>query len=398
MTRLLPLLRRYLVSDAPPLSPAERLRSTLAGLIGLLLFEGVLFVLPLSADEKQVLAPLGATSVILFALPHSPLAQPWSVIGGLLLSAPLGYACGLWLPPGPWVMAIALAASLWLTAWARCIHPPAGAMALTMALAAAHGLPFDTSMWTAVANTVAIMVSVMVVNNLVPGRHYPQGTPPAVQKQQVHTAQPVLAHQDLAAALGEIDSFLDVREDDLVDLYERTLRNAFRRTESLRCGDLIGTAEPAPAIEFATPLSEAWLLMRSTRVDALPVVDRSRRVIGLLALEDFLDAVTPESGQKLGDTVKRLLARTPDSHSDKAEVAGQMMREMRHGLKVARLDDGIAGVAEALGNGQQAAVPVVDATGRLAGVLDRRDVVAALYHRVQLADALATDAPEGVPA
>jgi len=94
MTGLTELLRRHLVSDAPPLSRAERWRSTLAGFFGLLLFEGVLFVLPLGAEEKRILAPLGATSVILFALPHSPLAQPWSVIGGLLLSAPLGYACG----------------------------------------------------------------------------------------------------------------------------------------------------------------------------------------------------------------------------------------------------------------------------------------------------------------
>ena len=131
MTGLTELLRRHLVSDAPPLSRAERWRSTLAGFFGLLLFEGVLFVLPLGAEEKRILAPLGATSVILFALPHSPLAQPWSVIGGLLLSAPLGYACGHWLPAGPWVMAVALAASIWLTAWARCIHPPAGATAIT---------------------------------------------------------------------------------------------------------------------------------------------------------------------------------------------------------------------------------------------------------------------------
>lgn len=395
MTGLTELLRRHLVSDAPPLSRAERWRSTLAGFFGLLLFEGVLFVLPLGAEEKRILAPLGATSVILFALPHSPLAQPWSVIGGLLLSAPLGYACGHWLPAGPWVMAVALAASIWLTAWARCIHPPAGAMALTMAMAAAQGAAIEPALMATAANTIAIMVAVMVVNNLVPGRHYPQGTPPAAQ-QQMHQAPPVIAHRDLVAALGEIDSFLDIREDDLVDLYERTLRHAFKRVHRMRCGDLIDGAVTAPAVEFATPLADAWLLMRKLRVDTLPVVDRSRRVIGLLSLEDFLREVSPEANRSMGEAVRHLLARSPHTHSDKAEVVGQMMREVRDGVLVLRQNDSVADAAEALASGRQPAVPVINGADRLVGMLDRTDVVAALYHRIELADAVSAEpAPAG---
>ncbi|WP_018410987.1 HPP family protein [Methyloversatilis thermotolerans] len=388
MSALPSLLRRYLVSDAPPLSRAERWRSTLAGFAGLLLFEGVLFVLPVAPDEKHVLAPLGATSVILFALPHSPLAQPWSVIGGLLIAAPVGYACGCWLPAGPWVMACALAASLWLTAWARCIHPPAGAMALTMAAAASQGLSFEVSMFSVLANTIAIMIAVMVVNNGVPGRRYPQGTPPAAQVRE-HLSPPALSHRDLAAALGEIDSFLDVREDDLVDLYERTLRRAFERMHGVRCGDLIEPDTPSPMVEFATPLSEAWLLMRRAAVDALPVVDRSRRVIGMLALEDFLRAVTPGTEGRLGTAMKAFLSASPASHSDKAEVVGQMMREPRNGLKTVHTSDSVAAAAELLAGRHQPAIAVVDTENRLVGMLDRGDLVAALYHRVQIADAIA---------
>ncbi|AOF80851.1 CBS domain protein [Methyloversatilis sp. RAC08] len=387
MTGLTELLRRHLVSDAPPLSPAERWRSTLAGLFGLLLFEGVLFVLPLGTEEKRILAPLGATSVILFALPHSPLAQPWSVIGGLLISAPLGYACGYWLPSGPWVMAVALAASIWLTAWARCIHPPAGAMALTMTMAAAQGAAIEPALMATAANTIAIMVAVMVVNNLIPGRHYPQGTPPAAQ-QRMHRAPPVIAHRDLEAALGEIDGFLDVRDDDLVDLYERTLRHAFMRVHQMRCSDLIERSDrAAPALEFATPLADAWQLMRTLRVDTLPVVDRSRRVIGLLSLEDFLREVSPDANRTMGDAVRHLLARSQQMHSDKAEVVGQMMRDVRDGVLVLRQHDGVGKAAEAMAAGRQTAVPVINGADRLVGLLDRTDLVAALYHRMALVDA-----------
>ena len=86
--------RRYLVADAAPLSRAERLRSAVAALAGLLIYEAVLLVLPVAPEARRSLAPLGATAVILFTLPHSPLAQPWSVAGGLLLPALTGLAYG----------------------------------------------------------------------------------------------------------------------------------------------------------------------------------------------------------------------------------------------------------------------------------------------------------------
>jgi CBS domain-containing membrane protein len=399
MNDLIHLLRRHLVSDAPPLTHTERWRSAIAGFMGMMLFEAVLFVLPLSPEEKRLLAPLGATSVILFALPHSPLAQPWPVIGGLMLSAPLGYACGLWLPPGPWVVAIALAASIWLTAWARCIHPPAGAMALTMAMAASQGLAFEASLFAVSANTIAIVVAVMVVNNLIPGRHYPQGTPPAVQR-RIHNPPEPIAHRDLEAALGEIDGYLDVREDDLVDLYQRTMRHAFERTHEVRCMDLLVDQTPITAVEFATPLADAWLHMRQLRVDALPVVDRSRRVIGLLALEDFLEHVSPagDARRPLGDAMSRLLGGTAAAHSDQPEVVGQVMRDARDGLLVARLTDGISAAAQALTTGHQPAVPVINGADRLAGTLTRADMISALYNRITLTDAMAVSSGAPVAA
>ena len=86
---------RYLIADAVPLSARERWVSALAGCLGILLIQGILTVLPAGEKVSYMLAPLGASAVILFALPHSPLAQPWSLVGGLLLSALIGYGCGL---------------------------------------------------------------------------------------------------------------------------------------------------------------------------------------------------------------------------------------------------------------------------------------------------------------
>ena len=107
MDALARFARRYLFADAAPLSPAERRRSALAALLGVLIFEGVLAVLPVAAETRRLLAPLGATSVILFTLPHSPLAQPWSVAGGLFLPALAGSLCGASGLPGWAAMGLA---------------------------------------------------------------------------------------------------------------------------------------------------------------------------------------------------------------------------------------------------------------------------------------------------
>ncbi|UUZ55438.1 HPP family protein [Massilia sp. H-1] len=45
-----------------------------------------------------LIAPMGASAVLLFCLPASPLAQPWAVIGGNLVSALVGVACARLLP------------------------------------------------------------------------------------------------------------------------------------------------------------------------------------------------------------------------------------------------------------------------------------------------------------
>ena len=86
MERLRHFALRYLIADAAPLSARERAVSAVAACLGILLMQGILAVWPGDPAISYLLAPLGATTVILFALPHSPLAQPWSLAGGLLIA------------------------------------------------------------------------------------------------------------------------------------------------------------------------------------------------------------------------------------------------------------------------------------------------------------------------
>lgn len=48
------------------------------------------------------IAPMGASAVLLFGVPSSPLAQPWSIVGGNVLSALIGVTVGMAIPNWRW--------------------------------------------------------------------------------------------------------------------------------------------------------------------------------------------------------------------------------------------------------------------------------------------------------
>src|SRR5690606_388591 len=79
--------------------------------------------------------PIGASAVLAFAIPASPLAQPRALIGGNVVSALIGLACGAAIAnpflAGPAAVGLAIVAMSLL----GCLHPPGAAFALGAALA-----------------------------------------------------------------------------------------------------------------------------------------------------------------------------------------------------------------------------------------------------------------------
>ena len=82
---------RRLIPDAAPVSHRERLRAATGAFVGIML-TGLLGSLALRLDPTlpAMIAPMGASAVLLFAVPSSPLAQPWSILCGNLVSAFVG--------------------------------------------------------------------------------------------------------------------------------------------------------------------------------------------------------------------------------------------------------------------------------------------------------------------
>ncbi|MCW8943880.1 MAG: HPP family protein, partial [Sedimenticola sp.] len=130
--------RQYLIADIPPLTSLVRAKSALGSLLGL--FMAGLLLLAFPAGGLTLIAPMGATAIILFTLSHSPLAQPWPILGGYLvatLSALLATAVADHFLTAA---VLAVGATAWLMLRLRCMHPPGGALALFIVADGTHSL------------------------------------------------------------------------------------------------------------------------------------------------------------------------------------------------------------------------------------------------------------------
>ncbi|MGQ3030905.1 MAG: HPP family protein, partial [Ferrovibrionaceae bacterium] len=76
-----------------PLLAGASLRDRMIGSIGALMgigLAGLICAAMFPASMPWIIAPIGASAVLLFAVPSSPLAQPWSIVGGNAISAIVG--------------------------------------------------------------------------------------------------------------------------------------------------------------------------------------------------------------------------------------------------------------------------------------------------------------------
>ncbi|MFC6978900.1 HPP family protein [Microbulbifer taiwanensis] len=122
-----------------------------------------------------LVASMGASAVLLFAVPHGALSQPWSLAGGHLISAFIGVSCQFWFSGSLWVAGLAVGLSVCAMYYLRCIHPPGGATALTAVIGGAEvqSLGYDFLLIPVLVNVLAIFLVAVSFNNLFPWRRYP---------------------------------------------------------------------------------------------------------------------------------------------------------------------------------------------------------------------------------
>lgn len=377
------LRRLYAYVPSPiAVNGVERFRACCGALIGILL-TGLVCRLALGTTSELplLLAPMGASAVLLFALPSSPLAQPWSIVAGNTVSAFVGVACAQWITEPTAAAALAVAASIAAMFALRCLHPPGGAIALTAVLGgpAIQSAGFGFVLSPVALNSVLLLLAALAFNNAT-RRRYPQVAHP--DHGNSHDTVDALpgdrlgfTPEDLDDVLKQYNQVLDVSRDDLESILRQTEMHAYRRRfGEITCADIM--SRDLITVEFGTELEEAWGLLRHHKIKALPVLDRARRIIGIVTFVDFMKHANLDVHEGFDLKLRRFIRRTAHTHSAKAEVVGQIMTRA---VKTASADMHIVELVPMLSDLGLHHIPVIDHERRLAGMITQSDLIAALY-------------------
>ncbi|ACA94885.1 MULTISPECIES: HPP family protein [Burkholderia cepacia complex] len=379
-------LRQWLHSFIPhpmTLGWRERLRACAGALVGIATVGVTMRLLPgVPGLVPLLVAPMGASAVLLFAVPASPLAQPWSIIGGNLVAATVGVACAQWIADPITAAAVAIACAIGGMFALRCVHPPSGAVALTAVVGgpAIHALGFGFVLQP-IALQSAILLSAALVYHALTGHRYPHGGVRPEAKPQGGSTAPArggFTRGDLDAVLKRHSEWLDVDPDDLETLLRETEMQAYTRTfGQLKCADLM--TKHAIEVAPSTSVAAALTLLDRHRVKALPVVDGEGRLIGIVTRADLT-----RPPRRPAPLWQRLSARLPQSFGGQpASVASVMTREVASVPETLP----ITALVPLFTHSGHHHIPVVDASDRLVGIITQTDLVTGLYQQTQMLEA-----------
>ncbi|MES2508410.1 MAG: HPP family protein [Pseudomonadota bacterium] len=356
----------------------ERLRIVAGAFLGVVLTSWLCHLLGVSATPSLVwlVAPLGASALLVFATPASPMAQPWPVVAGNTLSALVGIAGvhGAYLIGSPELAAgLAVATAIAVMLALRCLHPPGGATALMMVLGGIGDPLF--AFYPVMLNSVLLVLVGIAYNNAT-RRSYPH-------MQMAADDRIVPGHEgqfdaDLDAVLARYNQVLDISRDDLKALLSETQLRAYdRKLADVRCADIM--SRDLVTVEFGTPLQEAWALLRERRIKALPVVDRTRRIVGIITVADFMRAAELDVYEGFDEKLRKLIRSSRLTHTDKPEVVGQIMTR---NVRVAGEQRRLVELVPLFGSTGHHHIPIIGEAGKLTGMITQSDLVAALGRAV----------------
>jgi CBS domain-containing membrane protein len=357
-------LRRFL-PQGPAQPWSERLKAFAGALIGIALTGLVSHLaIPDPGALPLLIAPMGASAVLLFAVPASPLAQPWSILGGNVLSALAGVACVQMIAHPVLAPAAAVASAILLMSLCRCLHPPGGAVALTAAVGGPAVLAAGYSFaLVPVALNSALLLLVALVFNRLAGRSYPhvaQAPAPAAHgtSDPPPDARVGFTLADIDTALARYGELLDVSAEDLEALFRQVEVQAHRRLHgAIACGEIM--SRDVVSLSPLDSQDAARALLAGHDFRSAPVVDAEGRLAGLITRAILLE-------DRPG-TVAEVMDRDPPT-------AGQ----------ATPIDE----LLPVLSHGAWREVMILAEDRRLAGVVTQTDLIAALY-RARVAEAVA---------
>ncbi|MDK1389114.1 HPP family protein [Sinorhizobium sp. 8-89] len=381
MSRATVFFRRF-VPSLVPVGRWERLRSSCGALLGILL-TGFISSLAIGADASLplLIAPMGASAVLLFAAPSSPLAQPWSILGGNVVSSTVGVTCALFIPDPVVAAAVAVAVAIGAMLMLGCLHPPSGAVALTAVLGgpAIHQAGYGFVLSPVAVNSLLILVVALVFNNLT-GRRYPHLAPAANPH---NTQDPLPSHrlgvvpEDLQSVLAQYGEVVDISPEELDTFVHQAQIRAFeRRSGEITCGEIM--SRDVATVAPQASLRQAWKMLLEHRIKALPVVTEKDGLVGIITQTDFMKHSTLTSDGRLQIGLRQRIGNIIGLPTTGPRVVSDIMTRR---VQSALPETMIAKLVPPMADMGLHHMPVVDADNGVVGIVTQSDLIAALFQR-----------------
>lgn len=299
-----------------------------------------------------IVAPIGASAVLLFAVPASPLAQPWSIIGGNVISALVGITVVHFVDNQ--VLAIGLGVGLAIAAmsFGRCLHPPGGAAALTAIIGgpAVTDLGYQFALIPVGLNSAMLVILGIAFHRLT-RRKYPHV--PAAAPVNTHKTSDLPASlrvgfnsDDVSKALASIDETFDIDPSDLDRLLRQVELQALVRTQGKSQAKDIMSRDVISITEKDT-LEKARVLLLDHNIRTLPVIDEAGKLKGTVGLREL-----QETGSDIRTIMIDAITASPD--------------------------DQVVGLVPQLTDGRAHAIIVTDSDNVVQGLISQTDLLSAL--------------------
>jgi CBS domain-containing membrane protein len=364
---------RFITVDPVNLSLKGKFLSVVFSFSAILIMALVTQKLSIGTAYPIIVASMGASAVILLIMPSSPLAQPWPFLGGQLVSAVIGVASAHWFTDIAIASACAVGSSILVMLLLRCLHPPGAATAIAPILAGSS-LDYGFVLIPVGLNALIMLLMAIVINRWIFRYEYP--IVPGNKNTQVKPSQQTgISDQDLKLALENMDMFMDVSPGDLHKLFTDAEARSFKRSKgNITCADIM--IRDVPVVEYGTEVEEAWEIMHKQKLKAMPVLDRARRVIGIITWNDFFKFVNLSAYETFQDKFRAFIRRTPNVSTDKPESVGHMMTTS---VVVLPENAHIVDLVSLMSIHGHRQIPIVNSENRLVGMVYQANLIAALY-------------------
>lgn len=333
-----------------------------------------------------IIASMGASAVIVLIMPGSPVAQPWPLVGGHLLSATVGIWSAQTFSDKPLASACAVMLSVLVMLLFRCLHPPGAATALTPVMAGDSIIShdYDFVLMPVSVNVAIMLVMAIVINRWLLRYEYPvvvhHADDKKTQTNSVQFAQySGISTEDMEHALEQMDTFVDVSAADLSRLLSDAQLESFKRSSgNVTCADIM--VRNILTVEYGTEVEDTWKIMYAEKLKAMPVIDRSRRVIGIITSNDFFKYIKIDGKETFQEQLRAFIRRTPDISTHKPEAVGHIMTKS---VAVLPETTHIAALVPLMSNQGYRQIPIVNHENRLVGMVYQANLIAALYNKKQ---------------